>query len=1456
MNFGNTTSNTSGGTGVSLGTNAGTVTFNDLDIAPDTGVAGFSVASSSGTTNSTTGTITTTDAAAVSVTSSPLNMTLTSVSADNTGDADNCVNLTSASGTINMQAGALVGGTSAAFLVSGGNPTATYAGTVTQNSAARVVDIQGTTGNTVSFTDTGTAVTGGASSLGVHIGDTSAVNGSVSFAELNLGTSGARMTNQAVTITNGGSAATYSLGVVSIFTNNVTGIGATNFDGTLNSTSGTVDCNQGSSVSIDGPGGLTTLGMTLTKLVSDGGSATGLNIQDTNGSFSVAGSGSACTTAVNCTGGTLSNKAAGNPGTDGVRIQNATNISLTRVFIKDNGGNGVFASSTNGIKIDNCWIESNSDNTSGGFDPVGGFGNEANVHYMNVSGTAVGGANETSITNSTIKDAFEHDIEIDQTTASLTDFLIDNCSITNNGASTQAGNRILIIVNASGTTSNLRVEDSTISGNRTAGALTAAGIQGTVSAGTLGVKVFRNTLLNHNVAVDVSTSTAGILNFDITDNGGSGGVANNGASNGKITGSDSVALNVFTNANSTGSVNGFIRGNTVGTQGVASSGSNLGRGIQFQNEGSVNSKVLISGNIVQGVSGNQEINVQHGIAVAGVAGTSNVTVTNNTLRENTGSSSRPLNAEILNSGTLCVDIGSNAFGAGLTGQGGGSSLLRVNEGSTNAPTMNVHQATPTAAANANELDDANGLSFAAGQVTVAGTPNFSTATCTQPTAFGPATIEIGYAKDLGNATVTASATAQPADTTIAVSSTPISSSLLETVPARLMKSVKADTQSEATMMGELVGPVVAQPLVANFVGAREAKLAEGRQSSLARAKVDILRPQANEMKLNHSTKSSTIAPAAPEAMHPAPMALNGETVNVTIGTLAPGDSVTITFQVVVDNPYSGGPNVSNQGSVSGSNPGAFTNLTDDPDVVGTTNPTLTPINSTNIQINDAKQAEPGSGTAQMLFTLTLSQPAGAGGLSVNYATANGGGTPATGGASCDGTNDYLTTSGTATVPTGSKTTTIPVTICSDANVEGDETLLLNISSPSSGNIADSQATGTITANTPGTFLISELRTSGPAGLGDDYVEFYNNTNSPLTVAASDASAGYGLYKMGAACDQTPVLIGTIPNGTVIPARGHYLVVGSQYSLANYGGSGAAAGNLTMTSDIESDRNVAVFSTANIDNIASANRLDAVGFGTNTGAVCDLLREGTNLGAVAGSTTEHAFFRKECDYTPGVPCPANGNPKDTNDNSADFMFADTQGTFISGVPQRLGAPGPENLASPIRRDTSGVGVPLLDSTKPSSASPNRVRDFTSNPGNNSTFGTLEVRRRVTNTTGGNVTRLRFRIIEVTTFPSPGGGVADLRPITSVDVAGVGPVNDAATCTAAGAGAPPCNVTVKGLTLESPPSQPNGGGINSTLAAGYITLGTPLANNASTLVTFKLGIQTTGTFHFYIIVEALP
>ena len=522
-----------------------------------------------------------------------------------------------------------------------------------------------------------------------------------------------------------------------------------------------------------------------------------------------------------------------------------------------------------------------------------------------------------------------------------------------------------------------------------------------------------------------------------------------------------------------------------------------------------------------------------------------------------------------------------------------------------------------------------------------------------------------------------------------------------------------------------------------------------------------------------------------------------------------------------------------------------------------------------IRVLDARVAEPSTGSSQMLFTVVLSAPAGGAGVTVNYATANdtGGANPATAG------TDYTAVTTTVlTFQPGESVKVVSVPVLQDGvGSEPDETFLLQLSSPAGAVFGRATAIGTITQiNTPGTLIISELRTRGPAGDGDDFVELYNNTDSPLTI--NDASGGYGVYKMGADCDAAAVLIGVVPNGTVIPAKGHFLLVGSAYSLGS-----AAAGDLVMTSDIEDDRNVAVFSTASVADISSANRLDAVGFAQNVNAavatgssgmklrkgqvrvaeavangMCDLMREGATLPAVTGTTSQHSFFRKECDFVAAVGCTVPGNSKDTNENAADFLFADTEGSTISGVQQRLGTPGPSNLASPIRRDNAGILVTLLDSTKSSSAAPNRTRDLTSNPGNNSTFGTLSIRRRVTNTTGGNVTRLRFRIVEMTTFPTPGGGQADMRAIssTSVSVSGIG---DPGTCSPS---ATPCTMTVEGTTLETPPAQANGGGYNSTLAAGTVTLGTPLANNTAVNVQFMLGIQTTGTFRFYIIVEALP
>jgi len=568
------------------------------------------------------------------------------------------------------------------------------------------------------------------------------------------------------------------------------------------------------------------------------------------------------------------------------------------------------------------------------------------------------------------------------------------------------------------------------------------------------------------------------------------------------------------------------------------------------------------------------------------------------------------------------------------------------------------------------------------------------------------------------------------------------------------------------------------------------------------------------------------------------------TLTFTRPTLAAGASSIFTVVVNVTAGTATGTTITNTATVS--------STTADPTPGNNSATATTQVqNQPNITIQDASVAEPTSGSVNMIFTVTLSAPAPAGGTSVNFTTQAQ--APAINHATAG--SDYTTTSGTVSFAVGEQFKTILVPVLADGNnAEVNETFLVVLSSPVNGIITDGTATGTIlVANTAGAVLISELRTSGPAGAGDDFVEIYNNSDSPLTVAASDGSGGYGLFKMGATCSDTPVLIGTIPNGTVIPARGHYLFVGSAYSLANYGGSGVAAGDQTLSSDIENDRNVALFTTASLTGIGSATRLDAVGFGSNTGGTCDLFREGTTLTPLSGSVLEYSYVRDECGKK-GNPstfglCPTGGLPKDSNVNGDDFFFIDTNAT-ATPAGQRLGAPGPQNLGSP--RSTFDVIALLLDSSKSAAGTPNRVRDTTA-IGPNAATGTMSIRRRFVNSTGAPVTKLRIRVVDISTAPTT-GGVADLRLLTSGNI--TVSVNDSGTCTASGFGSTPCNVIVGGTTLETPPAQPLGGGFNSSATTSTITLAQPLAPGASINLQFLLGVQTAGSFKFFFNVEALP
>lgn len=379
---------------------------------------------------------------------------------------------------------------------------------------------------------------------------------------------------------------------------------------------------------------------------------------------------------------------------------------------------------------------------------------------------------------------------------------------------------------------------------------------------------------------------------------------------------------------------------------------------------------------------------------------------------------------------------------------------------------------------------------------------------------------------------------------------------------------------------------------------------------------------------------------------------------------------------------------------------------------------------------------------------------------------------------------------------------------------------------------------------PGQVLISELRLAGEGGAQDEYVEIYNNTNNDIFVQASDTSPGWGVVlSFGGVVG--PLF--TIPNGTRIPARGHFLGANPNgYSLSGYPSgyppTPPAAPNVvaslfpnttpnaTWDFDIpESDQSVglALFTTTATIAQTVATRLDAFGM-VNAAA---LFKEGNGYPNLALSRTLVRDMR-----TP------TGAPKDTSDNAADFLLLNSLSQLAPLAPgELLGAPGPENLNSPVA-GIHLVKASLLDPIVGSNNAPNRERRPNFEP--NANLGTLLIRRKFTNNGNTPISRLRFRAIDIT---GPGsdntcGGplCADVRLLTSQDEE---------------AGSPNIGVvTVRGLTLEEPPRQADGGGFNSSVSANFITLSTPLAPGGSINVTFKLGVMRTGGFRLLVNTEA--
>ncbi len=369
------------------------------------------------------------------------------------------------------------------------------------------------------------------------------------------------------------------------------------------------------------------------------------------------------------------------------------------------------------------------------------------------------------------------------------------------------------------------------------------------------------------------------------------------------------------------------------------------------------------------------------------------------------------------------------------------------------------------------------------------------------------------------------------------------------------------------------------------------------------------------------------------------------------------------------------------------------------------------------------------------------------------------------------------------------------------------------------------------AQANGLLNISEFTPRGTFGTLDEFVEVFNpNSSGAIVVAATDGSGGYGIAA------EDGVLRCTIPNGTVIPARGHFLCAGAQYSyIGDVFPDAFFAGGSPTFGDIGDSQGVALFRTNNPANFNAATRLDAFGYTTSP----ELYREGAGFPFVVVANTPRAYVRTQY----------NGSEQDSGDNGADFISVNSRLDVCCDPYSVLGMAGPQNLSSPTNR---GAQTPftLLDPAVAASSVPNRERSAAVVP--NGQFGTLRFRRTITNNTLFPITRMRIRVIDMSTLqsptaPAPGKATACAAPCADLRV--LSSSNEPAVATSGGP------VSTSGTTLELAAYQTIGGGYNSSLNVNQVIETSPVAPGGRININLLVGVQRTGNARFFVTVEVL-
>lgn len=161
---------------------------------------------------------------------------------------------------------------------------------------------------------------------------------------------------------------------------------------------------------------------------------------------------------------------------------------------------------------------------------------------------------------------------------------------------------------------------------------------------------------------------------------------------------------------------------------------------------------------------------------------------------------------------------------------------------------------------------------------------------------------------------------------------------------------------------------------------------------------------------------------------------------------------------------------------------------------------------TTLNIGDLTKAEGDAGGTSFTFIVSLSSPAGAGGVSFNWNTADGSAqddNPVT------EDNDYLPiVGGTAFISAGGTSTTVTVTVNGDTTVEPNETFFVNVSNITGATAGDTQGLGTITNDD---VMMVPIYTIQGNGMASPYAGTNLGTTGIVTGKRSLGASNNGFY---------------------------------------------------------------------------------------------------------------------------------------------------------------------------------------------------------------------------------------------------------------------------------------------------------------------------------------------------------